>query len=637
MAENVLEDFMVRLGFKVDSDGEKKFDKALTVAVTKANLLARGIEEMAVAVAKSVARVVGDFDRLTYASARTGTSVAGLKSLQYGFSQLGGSAQQAMAVVENFTRTMRMNPGLKGFVKQLGVDTAKEGADQLLDVVEKLNAKPYHIAVRQAEMLGIDENSYSLLSRQLVQFKAFRDSMQQTARVIGLDGKKAAESSTALSQAWGKLAGSASVVAERFAADLMPHVTRFLNYLNDWVDRHGAEIGKFMDDLKGYGQRLADTMAELGKAIEPIASRFQTIAESLTGEKGLKASMEAFAAFLVGTWLVKILGAFGAIGTGWRAMLLRLGIPIGIGVAASGGGHMTPEGYREAIQNDPARRKADEELNSRGGAAKRWWKRNMPTWLGGDPAEGSKASIAGKTFRDKAPGVMQRLMEDFGLSKEEAGVVLGNLGHESAGFTAFKEGGNGPGRGWAQWTDPGRKRRFFEYAQQRGLDPQSDEANYGFLKWELNNTHKGSIANLKRAETTEEKMRVFERDFEGAGVKAYGSRYKYMRDAIRAYDDAQKAQPIAPIKPSTPIPPLKAPAGGGITAEQFNERFGNAAPMGASTTNNSSADNRSFKIDHKTEIRVDGSGDPSRTASTIKESLSRGNTLSLRNAMQNYR
>lgn len=637
MAENVLEDFMVRLGFKVDPDGEKKFDKALTVAVTKANLLARGIEEMAVAVAKSVARVVGDFDRLTYASARTGTSVAGLKSLQYGFSQLGGSAQQAMAVVENFTRTVRMNPGLKGFVKQLGVDTAKEGADQLLDVVEKLNAKPYHIAVRQAEMLGIDENSYSLLSRQLVQFKAFRDSMQQTARVIGLDGKKAAESSTALSQAWGKLAGSASVVAERFAADLMPHVTRFLNYLNDWVDRHGAEIGKFLDDLKGYGQRLADVMGELGRAVEPIAQRFQAIAESLTGEKGLKASMEVFAAFLVGTWLVKVLGAFGAIGTGWRAMLLRLGIPIGIGVAASGGGHMTPEGYREAIQNDPGRAKADAELNSKGGSAKRWWKRNMPTWLGGDPAsasEGSKAPIAGKTFRDKAPGVMQRLMDDFGLSKEEAGVVLGNLGHESAGFTAFKEGGNGPGRGWAQWTDPGRKRRFFDYAKQRGLEPESDEANYGFLKWELQNTHRSSIAALKRAETVQDKMIVFEDKFENAGVKAYGSRNRYMRDAIKAFDDAQKAPPVA--KPSTPIPPLKVPAGGGITAEQFNERFGNSSPMGA-TTNNSSADNRRFDIQHKTEIRVDGSGDPSKTASTIKESLGRGNTLSLRNAMQNYR
>lgn len=130
-------------------------------------------------------------------------------------------------------------------------------------------------------------------------------------------------------------------------------------------------------------------------------------------------------------------------------------------------------------------------------------------------------------------------MRDFGLSKEEAGVVLGNLGHESAGFEAFAEGGGGPGRGWAQWTERGRKARFFAYAQENGLDPRSDAANYGFLKWELSHTHRNAIAALKAGATTQDKMVGFERSFEGAGVKAYGSRFRYMNEALRAYDAHQ--------------------------------------------------------------------------------------------------
>ena len=118
---------------------------------------------------------------------------------------------------------------------------------------------------------------------------------------------------------------------------------------------------------------------------------------------------------------------------------------------------------------------------------------------------------------------MARLERDLGLSHEESATILGNLGHESAGFKAFAEGGHGPGRGWAQWTDPGRKRRFFEYAQKNGLDPKGDEANYGFLMWELRTRMMGAIAALKAAHGPEGKMRAFEKSFEGAGVKHYES------------------------------------------------------------------------------------------------------------------
>ena len=79
-------------------------------------------------------------------------------------------------------------------------------------------------------------------------------------------------------------------------------------------------------------------------------------------------------------------------------------------------------------------------------------------------------------------------------------------------------------------------RGFSDYARDHNLDPSSDEANYGFLKHELETTHRGAIHRLKDADGQENKMRAFESGFEGALVKAFPSRRRFMDRAIRAYD-----------------------------------------------------------------------------------------------------
>ncbi|WP_210166844.1 hypothetical protein, partial [Methylobacterium sp. Leaf88] len=124
---------------------------------------------------------------------------------------------------------------------------------------------------------------------------------------------------------------------------------------------------------------------------------------------------------------------------------------------------------------------------------------------------------------------------------------------------------------------------------------------YGFLKWELQNTHKSSISGLKNIQGVENKMLVFEERFEGAGVKNYASRNRYMREAERAYDAAQSA-PASP-KPSPPMnfPPM----GRGIGSFDVNA-LGAAPPLGSSTVNNGST----VTMNHNTTVKIDAGGDP---------------------------
>src|ERR1041385_1019703 len=75
------------------------------------------------------------------------------------------------------------------------------------------------------------------------------------------------------------------------------------------------------------------------------------------------------------------------------------------------------------------------------------------------------ASMAGNTFGQKAPAVMQNLMRDFNLQPHQAAAILGNLGHESGGFTAHNQIGGGDGIGWAQWSGS-RHNDYLNHAKQ---------------------------------------------------------------------------------------------------------------------------------------------------------------------------
>ena len=116
----------------------------------------------------------------------------------------------------------------------------------------------------------------------------------------------------------------------------------------------------------------------------------------------------------------------------------------------------------------------------------------------------------GDLYAQRAPMIMADLKRELGLTHEQAAGLVGNLGYESAGFKALQEGrpiSGAGGFGYAQWTGP-RRRKFMQYAQQRGLDPKSHEANVGFLKHELTGEHSGFLRRLKQTKTLQEATRL---------------------------------------------------------------------------------------------------------------------------------
>jgi hypothetical protein len=113
---------------------------------------------------------------------------------------------------------------------------------------------------------------------------------------------------------------------------------------------------------------------------------------------------------------------------------------------------------------------------------------------------------------------MRRLIHDTGVTEPQAAAILGNIGWECSGFKAFQEkkplkGSGAGGLGWCQWTGP-RRDQFVNWLKDHGLDYHDDEANYGYLLYELQGTHRQSLNAVKGQPTINSATKVFMDVFE---------------------------------------------------------------------------------------------------------------------------
>jgi hypothetical protein len=150
---------------------------------------------------------------------------------------------------------------------------------------------------------------------------------------------------------------------------------------------------------------------------------------------------------------------------------------------------------------------------------------------------------------------MNDLMRDFGLTPTQAAGAVGNLGAES-GLRAIQEVNPTSGRGgygWAQWT--GSRRVAFEaWCKAQGFALDSYEANYGFLKHELQTTHKHTIEQIKKTTTVKAAAETFEAHYEKAGIKNMAGRISYATRALALYLASPYNSKEAPVVTPTPTP-----------------------------------------------------------------------------------
>jgi hypothetical protein len=155
-----------------------------------------------------------------------------------------------------------------------------------------------------------------------------------------------------------------------------------------------------------------------------------------------------------------------------------------------------------------------------------------------------------ETFVAKAPGIMEKLIADFGLKDFQAAGIVGNIGEECDGFREMQEKkplipGSKGGFGWAQWTGS-RRTKFELFCSTNGLSPFSDAANYGYLKDELNDSQKEARDAVRKTPNLSKAVRIFEATFEKAkaGLEHFDRRDDWANLALDSFrNDAESRVP----------------------------------------------------------------------------------------------
>ena len=141
-----------------------------------------------------------------------------------------------------------------------------------------------------------------------------------------------------------------------------------------------------------------------------------------------------------------------------------------------------------------------------------------------DSSSGSTEWTSGTA--KKGAQIALKLVNDLGITREQAAGIVGNLWAES-GLIPDRIQGPGVkrgtisqasgGYGWAQWTYPTLKTGFIDHARSKGLDittyPATDDINYSYLvKWISNSPAK--LRELKSTRGVKDSAEYFAKRYE---------------------------------------------------------------------------------------------------------------------------
>lgn len=296
MAQTI-EEFVISLGLKVDKAAEQRFTSALGGLGKTFAVLAAGLTATAGTIQAAVIAVSKSFDNLYFAAQRTNSTVAGIKSLSYAFSQIGGTADEAMGAISGLAKAMRTNPGMIPWLNGQGIKTAGKDVKQILmDAADVFAKKDYHISNQFAEMIGIPEETWNKWVKNKDQIRKFEEEQEATQRRFGVDPKKAAESSNELMTKFRSLTMELGVLFEKITVALQPQLNQLMADIAKWFEEHQEQVvkvlGQILEAVKGL---ITDSVALL-KALQPVADKFAEMVRLLTGDKdSLKVALELLA------------------------------------------------------------------------------------------------------------------------------------------------------------------------------------------------------------------------------------------------------------------------------------------------------------------------------------------------------
>lgn len=225
---DIIKEFLVALGFKVDGPSYKKFTDSLEGTSKGLAKVGTTIASVGAALFGMTLKIAEGLEQLHYAAQRTGSTVSGILSTNYAISQLGGTADEAQASLENLGHFIRSYPGSGKFLEHLGVEPGhvKDAAAAMKDLEKTFQHMSFWQAQPYANVLGISEKT--LLALQSGDYSRYINEYNTKLKYTNVNIEDAAKQSVELERAWRQLGATVDILGGKIENAFGPWITRRL-------------------------------------------------------------------------------------------------------------------------------------------------------------------------------------------------------------------------------------------------------------------------------------------------------------------------------------------------------------------------------------------------------------------------
>ncbi len=172
----VIQEYLVSLGFKTDSISLSKFEGALGAVGGKILKIGTAVAGVAGAIETAAAGFAYSMRKTYFASELAGSTVKNLNAMKFAGEQIGISSDSMAESLQSFAMSMRMNPGLQGVLESFGVKVqGRDISDVATDFVAATKNMPLYAGAQYAQMFGMDQETYYRMTQHAGAFQAYRE------------------------------------------------------------------------------------------------------------------------------------------------------------------------------------------------------------------------------------------------------------------------------------------------------------------------------------------------------------------------------------------------------------------------------------------------------------------------------
>ena len=234
---DILKEFLVKLGFKIDEEGQKKFKEGVAAATKEVTELGLKAVGASTAVAGAITHIAEQYEELYFASIRTGASAAALTTFAYGSKAIGISAEQSASSLERLNVELLANPGKQMLLNMMGIETAGRSTKEIYNsLIETLDKMPKELAFRYGAQFGMSPTEIIQRTKLRKQEAEAEADYARRLRDSGLDVDELAHKSEAFGYATHQLSSTIGMVWDQTANKWLPTMTDAIHQLNSWAE-----------------------------------------------------------------------------------------------------------------------------------------------------------------------------------------------------------------------------------------------------------------------------------------------------------------------------------------------------------------------------------------------------------------